>query len=185
MSKKHFRLIQGTGAEKGQVKTLEGAFKEHATALRAFLRGRLIIEEDREDVMQEVFLKLTRQQGLAEKLSTTTGSTLSYLIAIATNLIIDRKRREAVRKAGQHESLKEDELLSDQPTPESAAANSQQLDAMVVVMRKMKPKWSEALMLNRFEHMSYPEVAQAMGVSTTSVERYIAYALKLLREEVK
>lgn len=164
---------------------LESTFQEHAASLRAFLRARLVLEEDREDIMQEVFLKLSRQPELAEKLSSRTGNTLSYLISIATNLIIDRKRREEVRRFGLHESYEDEDLFSEQPTPESAAMSQQQLESMVAVLRKMKPKWREALILNRFEHMSYPEVARCMGVSTTSVERYISGALKLLREEAK
>ncbi len=179
------KVIDFSASRKRKGLMLEEVLKKHGSALRSFLRARLVLEDDREDIYQELFLKLTRLGNLEEKLAARSGDTRSYLFSIATNLIIDFKRRAAVRHSEHHESFDEKMITTDYPPPDRVAATTQQLDAMMSLLKKMEPKCREALILNRFEHKSYPEVAREMGVSTTSVERYIASALKILREEMR
>ena len=46
---------------------------------------------------------------------------------------------------------------------------------------ELKPRWRQAFVLNRFNHMSYHDVAKTMNVSTKTVEKYIGKALLHLR----
>jgi len=39
--------------------------------------------------------------------------------------------------------------------------------------------------MNRFENLSYPEIAQKLGVSTRTIEVRISKALSLLRDALK
>lgn len=65
-------------------RALAGAMEEHALALRRFLRVRLALEPDREEIMQEVYLKLWKADGLKDRLSSRSGSTRSFLFAIVS-----------------------------------------------------------------------------------------------------
>ena len=69
----------------------------HEPAVRRFLRARLANHPDHEDLVQEIYLRLLRQEDLEEKLSMGEAQTRSYLFSMANNLIRDRFRREKVR----------------------------------------------------------------------------------------
>ena len=185
--KKNRKVIYIADRQETREVLLERVFRQHEPALRRFLHSRLVLEADCEDIAQELFAKLLALDNLAEKLSETSGNTLSYLFSIATNLIVDHKRRIVARRVDQHD-IYEDDLLADeqaQQTPEMIVASEQQLDAMMRLLKKLKPKCRQAFVLSRFKHKSYPEIAQQMGLSVPSVERYITIALAALRKGLK
>lgn len=164
---------------------LERTFHEHGIALRRFLKARLVKEEDREDVLQDLFLRLARVEGLAQRLAEQSGSTRAYLFSIVSNLIVDRQRKAASRREDQHLAYEEEFASTDHPTPEMVVATEQQLDRMMGALKSMPEKCRQAFVLNRFKYKSYPEVAEEMGISVASVQRYIATALASLREGMK
>lgn len=179
--KKH-NVVYLARSSRARDRLLEKTFREHEAALRQFLRLRLIAQQDREDILQELFLRLARVDNLAERLSVHSGNTRSYLFSIVSNLIVDSRRKATSRKQELHSSYDDDLSLTELPTPEMVVATQQQIHAMAVLLRRMPSKFRRAFILNRFKHKSYPEVAKEMGVSVATVQRYIAAALRRLRE---
>ena len=175
------KVIHITDHPEAKKGLLERTFREHEPDLRRFLRARVAAQEDRDDVVQELFLRLARIEDLAERLAENSGNTRSYLFAIATNLIVDQQRRAAAQRADKTNSLEEEAIPTTHPTLESVVATREQLETMMELLKKMKPKLRQAFVLNRFKHKSYPEVAKEMGISVASVQRYIATALTSLR----
>lgn len=160
---------------------LEHTFKEHGAALRQFLRARLALEEDREDIIQELFEKLARADNLAQQLSANSGNTRYYLLSITTNLIIDMQRRKQSRCEDQQDSYEDNFNTDENALPDAVVATQQQIDTIVTILKRMNPKYRRAFVLNRFKYKSYREISLHMGVSETTVERYIASALGILR----
>ena len=161
---------------------LERAFQEHGPALQRFLRARLALAEDREDIVQDLFVRLARTDGLAEKLSERSGNTRSYLFSIATNLIVDMKRKQMVREASHHDSYEEEAAPTPHPTPEMIIMTQEQVGVMKQLLATIKPKPRQAFVLSRYLHKSYSEIADEMGVSVSTVEKYVSSALSTLRE---
>ena len=185
MAEKHQTVVYLADRKMAPGSIIERAFKEHGTALRRFLQARLALQEDREDLIQELFLKLSGIDNLAERLSEQSGSTRCYLLAIATNLIVDRQRRASARREDQQHSYNDELAPSENFAPEAIAATQQQVDTTVKLLQRMNPKYRRAFVLNRFKYKSYREISQEMGVSETTVERYIASALGILRRGIR
>ncbi len=185
MMKKEHTVVSITDHPQVRRELLERTFKEHGSALKRFLKARLANAEDREDIIQELFVKLANIEQLSERLSENTGNTRSYLLSILTNLIVDRQRRLSAQKHSQHNSYQQDTLATEYPTPETVVATGEQLDILMSILKRMQPKCRQAFILNRFKYKSYPEVAKIMGVSPASVQRYIATALESLRRGLR
>ena len=182
MGSEQQKVVYLTDRPESREVLLARTFEEHKTALRRFLKARLAREEDREDILQELFLRLARVDNLSERLSERLGNTRSYLFSIATNLVVDRYRKAAQEREEQHDSFDESLPHTELPSPEMVTATQQQLDRMLTLLRSMPAKQRKAFVLNRFKHRSYPEVARDMGVSVASVQRYISAALVRLRQ---
>ncbi len=159
---------------------LDRLFEDHAAALRRFVTARVVGNLDVEDIVQDVYARLARMEGLPGKLSPDNRSTRAFLLTMANRLVIDRERHRGVRR--QHrEQLR---LLHDRgnaPSPESIVLARDDLDAAARAIEEMKPRWRRAFVLNRFSHMSYRDVARTMNVSPKTVEKYIGRALLHLR----
>lgn len=163
---------------------LEKVLAEHEVALKRFLRVRLALEEDREDIIQDVMTRLARMDDLAAHLQQNSASVRNYLITIAANLITDRYRRAQVRQEHNSDSFDELEHSSDQDNPESQVQSQQTLQQINHTLGQIKPSHKQAFLANRVEQKSYRQISEEMGVSISTVERYISMAVTTIRKKV-
>ena len=162
---------------------VEQLFDRHARGLRLFLRGRLVAANQVEDLVQELFTRLMGVDRLEEKMSDATGSSRSYLLTMANNLIVDRQRKSRIRRAyaaGQGQIERE---RVEERTPERIVAAQLELEAVKAVLMDMRLNWRLAFVLQRFANMSYEDIASHMGVTVKQVENYIVRAMRRLRKE--
>ena len=159
---------------------VEQLFAEHAQALRLFLRGRSVPQDQVEDVVQELFARLMSVARLEEKMSDATGSNRSYLLTMANNLLVNRQRKRKLRSAyAQREAGREQ---AEERTPERIVAAQLELEAMKAVIMDMPLNWRVAFILQRFRNMSYEEIALHMGVRVKQVDNYIVRAMRRIRK---
>ncbi len=185
MAKEPRKVVYLARHKSAKDELLENILQEHGDALRGFLYVRLSHHPDCDDIIQEVFLRLSRMEDLADKLSGDTGNTRSYLFSIATNLIVDRGRYASRRKSGWHDSYNDEATQSQQPGPESQAATEEQMERALSLLKSMDKKYREPFVLNRFKFKSYRKIAAETGLSESTVERHIATALSILRKGLK
>lgn len=124
-----------------------------------------------DDLAQEAFTRLLRQT-LPEQ------EAKPWLFTVATNLV-----RDAARKSSRRERL----LAVHQPLPQALPAADElvERDERVAevqrALARLKPR-DRQLLLMREEGFTYEEMAQAVGVSATSVGTLLARALKRFSE---
>lgn len=168
-------------AKPGRERLVQQLFDEHARALRLFLRGRSVPPDQVEDVVQELFARLMGVPGLEAKMSDATGSSRSYLLTMANNLLVNRHRKRQLRRAYAAEQQAIDREGIDERTPERIVAAQLELDAMKAVIMAMPLNWRVAFVLQRFRNMSYEEIALHMGVQVKQVDNYIVRAMRRIR----
>ena len=162
---------------------LEQLHRVHSHSLRCFLHARLNRDDLVEGILQDVFERLARVDDLSSRVNGERGNVRSFLFSIANNLLIDRARRENVRRR-YAEMIGSDESVS-QITPEQSVAGQQELAKAKTVLMKLAPKCRRAFLLSRFEDQSYAEIANTMNLSVKTVEYYISKALASLRAEIE
>ena len=159
--------------------------EEHDGALRRFLRMRQLKSPLQEDVLQEVYLKLSKIEDLPERLSKSPDTLRSYLFVIASNVIRDWIRRDSAREVKNHRAYDENTGPNDGINPETALAHQQNIQLIQGVLKRQKPAHRKAFTLSRFENKSYREIADELSVSVSTVEKYIIRVLGALRQELK
>lgn len=182
MMKGRNNVVDMTGQRPGKrEKVLEQLFNEHGPALRSFVDRNMASDEDPDDVVQEVFIRLVKVDDLYAKLTEETGSTRAYLFTIANNIVVDMERKKSRRRSFEPRILEEVEDSVVDTNPETIVSANRELAMLKAVIMKLKPDWRRAFVLNRFKHMSYPQVAEHMGVTVKQVEHFIAQALVRIR----
>jgi RNA polymerase sigma-70 factor (ECF subfamily) len=164
---------------------VEQLYAEYGSALRRFIRVRSrLSESDCEDVMQEVYERLLKLEDLQQKLAGRMDTVRNYLFQIATHILIDRNRRAKVRRKDDHISDQDITMVSSIFSPERALQNRKQLRQMEIALGEIKTSHKQAFILSRIEGKSYHEISDSLGVSVSTVEKYISAALVAIRTKV-
>lgn len=152
----------------------ERIFKAYFPALMAFSRKILGDEDDAREVVHQVFINLWERRTEID-LST---SLKSYLFTAVNNrslnVIRDRKKfsREEVPERAANWDL-------------SAELESLELEERIRgVIAGLPERCRVIFELNRFEGLSYGDIAKVLDISLKTVENQMSKALKILREQL-
>jgi RNA polymerase sigma factor (sigma-70 family) len=148
--------------------------------LKRYFTLRLRSPEAAEDLIQDIFLKINGAP------PADIGNPAAFLYRLGTNLMLDRmkaQRRSVARDGGWRTATVVSiggEDVSDIPSAEQAADARQRLERVVEALNELSPAVRKAFRLHKFEGLSHAETATEMGVSKSSIEKYISAALKHL-----
>ncbi len=156
-------------------------YTHHHGWLHTWLRCKLGNAADAADLAQDTFVRLLQRR---EQLELTAPR--AFLRTVARGLVIDHWRREELHRAYL-------EALSHLPEAQAPSAETRELlfellERIAQMLEGLKPKVRRAFLLAQCEGLPHKEIAEQMGVSLRSVERYIADALYhcyLLRYETE
>ncbi|MGY0216660.1 sigma-70 family RNA polymerase sigma factor [Endozoicomonadaceae bacterium StTr2] len=146
-------------------------YMEHKNWLSVFLYRKLGCSETSADLLQDTYLRLLNRQSLPPA-----RESRKYLTYIAKGLVVDLYRRRRIEQAYI-------EYLEQQPEPEypSPEVQAQAVQALVEIdnlLHRLSDKARRAFLMKQLDGLSYKEIAFSLGVSVSSVEKYIAKALQ-------
>jgi RNA polymerase sigma factor (sigma-70 family) len=154
-------------------------FNKYRGALHRYL-SRLVPFDDVAELVQETYFRLLRHGQMVQL----EAMARSFLFQTATNLARDFRRRRGVRRADQHVELDEETSGEDFDPGEHLRAE-QVLGALERAIVGMPRETRTIFVLSRFRDMSYPEIAQFMNLSTRTVARKMADAMRRLSSVVE
>ena len=149
-------------------KLLEKLFRRHNKELLAFAKRQGNVNSA-EDITQESFLRLMRHPNLAA-----IENHRAYLFKTAANLSKNAYCHEQVRsRYTPDEPMEPDQLACPLPAPESAVAGQQQVERFLSILSQLPEVVQHAFILSKLDGLTYPQVAEALGISPKSAQRYV------------
>lgn len=140
--------------------------------------------EDAEEVAQDVFIRAYRARASYEpraKFST-------YLYRIAVNLSLNRIRDRKRRLGRLENSLSEDRspaVAEGNPRPDEILERKEKEAAVREALDSLPEKQKTAVILKRFQGLSYDEIAGVMACSVSAVEARLHRAKLNLQKSLK
>ncbi|MFZ5610084.1 MAG: RNA polymerase sigma factor [Pseudomonadota bacterium] len=161
-------------------------YQTRRALLLRFLAARLKNHEEAEEVMQEAFVQFRQVQD-----KDPIASPDALLIKIAANLSIDRMRQNNSRRA-REKAWSEIYFLNGAGDCAAAAGPIQhriaeargEIEQVLALLERLSYPVRTAFILHRFKGLSHREVAARLGLSTSTVEKHIIKAMKLLIKEM-
>ena len=141
--------------------------------LKRYFQNHHIPPDEVEDLLQEVFLKLSARAGLetVERLD-------AYVFAAASNLLRDRRRHQKSHVAAAHEPY--DEIIhgSAQPAlePDRILLGTQRIAELVAALYELPERVREVFSLYHFEDMSHAQISERLGIAISTIEKNMARA---------
>lgn len=150
-------------------------YQEHHRWLQGWLRPRVDCRDLAADLVQDVFVRILSISDASSKLQAV-REPRGYLATIARRMLIDHFRRTRLERAWL-------QALIEQPEAEEISLENRvilletlcELDAMLT---GLGANVRRAFLLSQLEGMPYKIIAQTLGVSLITVNRYVAKALQ-------
>jgi len=152
-------------------------FQEHYADLLAFLARRLGNVEKAADVAQDTYLRLAGLGDTAQILEPR-----AFVFRVAGNLAIDRLRQEQRRSAWQADMPDQEEVCDPMASPERSFLGAEAIEQLDGALHQLPSNARLALLLNRLEGLTHAQIAQRLGVSESTVGKYIVQAMRQCRD---
>jgi RNA polymerase sigma factor (sigma-70 family) len=160
------------------------AYLQRRDELIGYFRVRLRSEEAARDLVQDIYLKI------AAAPPQEIGNPGAFLYRVGTNLMLDRFKQRT--RAGRRDADWRDSVttaaggqdIANEPPADEALAARERLAKIIAVVNELPPQAREAFRLHKLEGLSHAETATAMGVSRSSVEKYMMTCLKSILARV-
>lgn len=129
------------------------------------------------DLVQDLFLRFWRRPLVqVEELST-------YLLRCAGNIAIDHLRSEGTRaRVSEGWEPEQDNHGSE---PQAAVEASNDLRHVEKALRSLPERTRQIFLLNRIHGRTYGEIARAMGLSQSAVEKHMMRALEACKASLR
>jgi RNA polymerase sigma-70 factor (ECF subfamily) len=182
-------MLQVRDDVQGAFEVLVERYQHRLVGVMVHLIGRV---EEAEDLTQEVFLRIYRaRKGYRPRAKFST-----WLFTIANNLALNhlrsKGRNPTVQIGGGGDSSGSQEIHSPGPqiqardgTPSAQLRKVELSDMVRDALEGLGEDQKMAVLLNKFEDMSYAEIAEVMGRSEAAVKSLLARARNHLREQLE
>lgn len=147
-------------------------YQDHHPWLQSLLRKQLSNRDDAADLAQDTFVRLLRAPLPQEEIR----DPRRYLATIAKGLVTDLFRRRSLERS--YLEYLATLPLALAPSAEEQLTVQQALLAVDRMLQGLPPKVRETFILAQYEELSYPEIAQRLGISLRTVSNYLTRAME-------
>ncbi len=166
------RADQQEAAAQARSARIEALNRRFRMPLTRFFSSRTRSPDDIEDLVQEVFMRLVARGGLED-----VRAEENYLFVIASNVWRDSGRRDISRHRGGHATLTDQHHPVDPLSPEVVALAREDLRRVLVAIQELPLRTQAIFALQRYEELSYAEIARRQGISVSAVEKHMMKAI--------
>lgn len=170
---------EGTGhgntSERGAL--LDALYGKYRHALWRFLTRKRLTREDAADIVQETYCRIHESIDVAAILHPK-----AFLFKVANNIRLnDHKHR---RHGIDHntEELGALEIAAEDPGPYRSINAQQEWEVVRAALLELPPTCREVFVMNRFEELSYAQIAAEMSLSVSMIEKHVSHALAHMRK---
>ena len=152
----------------------ERIFREHYNAMANYAHSILKSEQDAEDVVQDVFIKIWQNNPDIIK----SEQVKFYLLTSIRNGCISFLRKQAGKKFVQPEDVHLQNTADEegQRQPEDLMAMAEQ------ALSLLPPQCGVIFKMSRFGKLTYQQIADELGLSVKTVENQMGKALRMMRD---
>jgi RNA polymerase sigma-70 factor, ECF subfamily len=144
-------------------------------------------DNDAEDIAQRVFIRIWKSAACWEP----TAKFTTWLYTIMRNLVFNECRRRARRPALSLNSLQDDEERpcefadSHAKTPNAVLLDIEMQHSIECAIRELPEKQRMAVVLRRYEEVSYDEIGEILGITLAGVKSVLFRARTALRSKLR
>jgi len=150
---------------------LEALHRRLHQGLMAFFLRRVGNRAEAEDLTQEVFVRLSRDE------RTEMRHADAYIFQIAANLLRDRGRRQGVSNSYLSLLEADEQRRAGTLDSERILLDRERLGEVVAALQELSERTRSVFLLSRLEGMKHREIADAFGITVSAVQKHLIKAI--------
>ena len=154
---------------------IEALVAEYNEPLVRYFVRRSFDASEAEEMANELFFRLVRRLNAEPHINPR-----ALLFHSAANLVKDRYRRRAARRAFLATNFDLEGNNVEVISPERVLQGKQSLNAVMASLETLEKRSRDMFLLHRVEGLKYAEIAKLYGISVSAVEKHIMKCLALL-----
>ena len=173
---------------KGDAEAFEILVNRHQTAVLNLIYRFIGDKAQAKDLAQEVFIKVWQ----AAKTYKPEAKFTTWIYRVSTNVCFNelksarrKKWFQFLRLGDQHEESIEDTFIDGSPSPEDLLLAKEKNRQISDALQSLPDNQRMALVLRRYDNLSYTEIAQIIGCSVSAVESLLVRAKRTLQKKLK
>jgi RNA polymerase sigma-70 factor (ECF subfamily) len=177
-----------TRIAKGDADALEILVNRHQTSVLNLIYRFIGDRTQAKDLAQEVFIRVWQ----AAKTYRPEAKFTTWIYRIATNVCFNelksarrKKWFQFLRFGDQHEETIEDTYIDGSPSPEDLLLAKERTRQISDALYSLPDNQRMALILRRYDDLSYEEIARILNCSISAVESLLVRAKRTLQEKLK
>jgi RNA polymerase sigma-70 factor (ECF subfamily) len=163
----------------GDMLAFDRVYELYSHKLFSFVFKILKNETEADDIVQEVFVKIWESRYKLEDYKLLN----SYIFTIAYNNSIDLIRKR-INNSKYLEHLRNSSVVYPTPNSISELEFSELNTQAEKLIANLPERQKQVYLLHREEGLTYPEIAEKLGISKNTVENHMVKALKYLRKNI-
>jgi len=148
--------------------------EKSGASLFALLTRLTLREETAEELMQELFIKLSNSRGFEKS-----ENREAYARRAAINLAFDWRRKFLQKNHAQPAAR---EVAAGESSPLSKIIRTEELEGMLNAIGRLNKNWRQAIVMRYIQQQSYDEIAEQLGKTPHHARALCSKALNRLRE---
>lgn len=159
---------------------LERLSARYRGPLRRFFERRLEASPDPEDLVQEVFIRLLRQEHIGD-----VHNLDGYVFQVAANVLRDHAKRWSIRREEANHATLDGDSLEGGFTPERVLSGQESLERLIAALYELPPRTQAIFTLYHFEGVTQVDIARRLNMPISTVEKHMSRANRHLLAHVR
>lgn len=157
-------------------RTFEAVYRQEAPKLLSFLRRRIWLEDDRDDMVQEAFTRLAASRSV-----NAWSNPGAYLHGIVRHLLADRVRAWTKTRSFDPVLYESEQEVAG---PDAALELHEMREHYRLAVDSLPPRTKEVYLLHRADELGYRQIAERLDISIRTVEWHVAEAIVLIGKRI-
>ena len=161
---------------------LAALFKEHYPRLYNYLRYRVSVVEDAEDLIGTIFELAFKKRA---QFNPERGTFAAWIFGIARNELVSHHRRQKSRAVWETGNEPPADLTAAEPLPEAQVIHQEALFRVVKGLDQLTERDQEIISLKFAGQLSNQEISQIMALKEKTVSVVLLRAVRRLRKQIE
>lgn len=145
----------------------------HEASLRSYVRGKLPVSHDVDDVVQESYLRIWRA-----RLAHPIASSKAFLFTIARHVMSDASKRARRSPILSVEDLMAVPSIDERPSIAELLGKREKIELLGRAIGELPARCREVMVLHKIRGVPQREVARQLGLSEKTVENQVARGVR-------
>ena len=159
---------------------LKSLYKKYHRTVLDFLGRKSLTRETAEDIVQDAYYRISRLENPQD-----IEHPKAYLFRTVKNIMLNEARRKTNRDDKKHVPFDDDMHGAAGLSPHAELEARQQLKTFENALQRLPEKHRDVFILQRFEGLSYSQIAELQGIGISTVGKYLTRAIAQVRADME